>query len=104
MTPREIAILLLVAGGVFFSFVAAVGLIRLPDLFTRAHSASKTETLGAVLALLAVALAFGNRLSTVKAVFLLFFMFLTNPTAAHAIVRAATEQGITPWTTGEEDA
>ncbi len=104
MTPREIAILLLAASGVFFSLVAAIGLVRLPDLFTRAHSASKTETLGAVLALLAVALAFGNRLSTVKVVFLLFFMFLTNPTAAHAIVRAATEQGITPWTTGEEDA
>jgi multicomponent Na+:H+ antiporter subunit G len=104
VTPREIAILLLAAGGVFFSLVAAVGIVRLPDLYSRAHGASKSETLGAVLVLLAVALAFGDRLSTLKTVFLLFFMFLTNPTAAHAIVRAAREQGIEPWRAEEEEA
>jgi multicomponent Na+:H+ antiporter subunit G len=103
VTPREIAVLLLAAGGVFFSLVAAVGIVRLPDLYSRAHGASKSETLGAVLVLLAVALAFDGRLSTLKVLLLLFFMFVTNPTAAHAIVRAATEQGIDPWTT-EEDA
>jgi multicomponent Na+:H+ antiporter subunit G len=104
VTPREIAVLVLAAGGVFFSLVAAVGIVRLPDLYTRAHGASKSETLGAILVLAAVALAFDGRLSTVKTVLLLFFMFLTNPTAAHAIVRAATEQGIEPWTGEEEDA
>jgi multicomponent Na+:H+ antiporter subunit G len=104
VTPREIAVLILAAGGVFFSLVAAVGIVRLPDLYARAHGASKSETLGAILVLAAVALAFDGRLSTVKTVLLLFFMFLTNPTAAHAIVRAATEQGIEPWTGEEEDA
>ena len=104
MTPREIAVLVLAAGGVFFSLVAAVGIVRLPDLYTRAHGASKSETLGAILVLAAVALAFDGRLSTVKTVLLLFFLFLTNPTAAHAIVRAATEQGIEPWRGEEEDA
>jgi len=104
VTPREIAVLVLAAGGVFFSFVAAVGIVRLPDLYSRAHGASKSETLGAMLILAAVALAFDGRLSTVKTVLLLFFMFLTNPTAAHSIVRAATEQGIQPWTTEEDDS
>jgi multicomponent Na+:H+ antiporter subunit G len=103
VTPREIAVLLLAAGGVFFSLVAAVGIVRLPDLYARAHGASKSETLGAILVLAAVALAFDGRLSTVKTVLLLFFMLLTSPTAAHAIVRAATEQGIEPWTGEEED-
>jgi len=103
MTPREIAILVLAGGGVFFAIVAAVGLIRLPDIYTRAHSTSKSETLGAVLTLGAVAVAFGADLSTLKTVFLLLFMFLTNPTAAHAITRAASEQGIEPWTTEEEE-
>jgi multicomponent Na+:H+ antiporter subunit G len=102
VTPTEIGVLLLALGGVFFAVVAAVGLVRLPDLYTRAHSTSKSETLGAVLALAAVALAFGDDLSTVKAVLLLVFMFLTNPTAAHAIARAASEQGIEPWTTEDE--
>jgi multicomponent Na+:H+ antiporter subunit G len=102
MTPREIAVLVLAAGGVFFALVAAVGLIRLPDLYTRAHSTSKSETLGAVLTLSAVAIAFGPGLESVKVVLLLVFMFLTNPTAAHAITRAAIEEGIEPWTTEDD--
>ena len=103
MTPTEIVVVVLAAGGVFFAIVAAVGLVRLPDLYTRAHATSKSETLGAVLTLAAVALVVDSGLSTVKAALLLLFMFLTNPTAAHAITRAAAEQGIEPWT-AETDA
>jgi multicomponent Na+:H+ antiporter subunit G len=88
---------------VFFAVVAAVSLVRLPDLYTRAHGASKSETLGAMLALAATALTFGSDLSTVKVALLLLFMFITNPTAAHAITRAAAEQGIEPWTTSDEE-
>ncbi|MFC6862440.1 monovalent cation/H(+) antiporter subunit G [Halomicroarcula sp. GCM10025817] len=97
MTPLEWAIVALAAVGAFFGGVAAVGIVRLPDIYTRAHAASKSDTLGAVLALAAVALAIQTDLSTIKAVFLLLFMFLTNPTAAHAIARAAEDQGIRPW-------
>ena len=103
MTPVEWAIVALAALGAFFGGVAAIGIIRLPDVYTRAHAASKSDTLGAVLTIAAAALALETGLSTAKAVFLLVFMFLTNPTAAHAIVRAATAEGIEPWT-GEEDA
>jgi len=103
MTPREIAVLLLGAGGAFFAVVAAVGLVRLPDVYSRTHSTSKSETLGAVLALGAVAVSYGIGLNTLKVVFLLLFMFITNPTAAHAITRAANEQGIDPWTKEEEE-
>jgi multicomponent Na+:H+ antiporter subunit G len=102
MTPREIAVLVLAVGGVFFAVVAVVGLVRLPDLYTRAHSTSKSETLGAILMLAAVAITFEGNLSTIKTVLLLIFMFLTNPTAAHAIVRAAADQGIEPWTSDTE--
>jgi multicomponent Na+:H+ antiporter subunit G len=97
VTPLEWAIVALAAVGAFFGGVAAVGIVRLPDIYTRAHAASKSDTLGAVLALAAVALAIQTDLSTIKAVFLLLFMFLTNPTAAHAIARAAEDQGIRPW-------
>lgn len=103
MTPTEIAVVVLAAGGVFFAIVAAVGLVRLPDLYTRAHATSKSETLGAVLTLAAVALVVDSGSSTLKAGLLLVFMFLTNPTAAHAITRAAAEQGIEPWTTATDD-
>jgi multicomponent Na+:H+ antiporter subunit G len=99
MTPVEWAIVALAALGAFFGGVAAIGIIRLPDVYTRAHAASKSDTLGAVLTIAAAALALETGLSTAKAVFLLVFMFLTNPTAAHAVARAAEDQGIEPWTT-----
>ncbi|WP_336037149.1 monovalent cation/H(+) antiporter subunit G [Halobacterium yunchengense] len=102
MTPRELAIAALVAGGVFFTFVAAVGLLRLPDVYTRAHGASKSDTLGAGLSVAGVAVTFGADIPTAKAVLLVVFLFLTNPTAAHAIARAAADQGIEPWTVDDE--
>ncbi len=98
MTPLELGVVALLVGGVFFGLVAVVGLLRLPDLYTRAHAASKSDTLGAVLSFAAVALVFGADFATAKVVFLLVFMFVTNPTAAHAITRAAFDQGIEPWT------
>lgn len=93
-----VAILILLVGGVFFTFISALGVIRLPDVFARAHTASQADTLGAGLALAAVALALGWDPTAIKTVMLLFFVFVTNPTAAHAIARSAAESGITPWT------
>ncbi|WP_299264916.1 monovalent cation/H(+) antiporter subunit G [Halorientalis sp.] len=98
VTLYEGAVLALLAGGVFFGVVAAVGLLRMPDLYTRAHAASKADTLGAGLSLAAAAAVLASSLPTIKAVLLLVFLFLTNPTAAHAISRAAADQGIEPWT------
>lgn len=91
-----------VALGLFFTFVSATGVIRLPDVFTRAHTASQADTLGAGFALAAVALTIGWGPTAVKTVLLLFFIFVTNPTAAHAIARAAYEEGVEPWTRGDE--
>lgn len=95
------AIVALLAGGTFFGFVATLGIIRLPGFFARTHAASKGETLSLVLSLAAVALTIGEALPTVKTLLLLLFAFLTNPTAAHAISRAAFEEGVEPWTTDE---
>ena len=97
MTPLEVVIVVLLVGGIFFTFVSAVGVIRLPDIYARAHTASQTDTLGAGLTLVAVALALGFETTTVKTALLLAFIFVTNPTAAHAIARAADEEGIEPW-------
>ncbi len=96
------AIFVLLAGGVFFTFVSAVGVIRLPDVYARAHTASQTDTLGAGLVVTAVVLAYGVETEVIKAVLLLVFIFITNPTAAHAAARAAYEEGIEPWTKGDE--
>ncbi|WP_276271492.1 monovalent cation/H(+) antiporter subunit G [Haloarcula litorea] len=103
MTPIEWAVVGVALLGAFFGGVAALGILRLPDVYTRAHAASKSDTLGAVLTVGAAALALQSDISTVKAVFLLTFLFITNPTAAHAIARAAQDQGIEPWTLDDEE-
>lgn len=94
--------LALIGLGLFFTFVAAVGLIRMPDIYTRAHATSKADTLGTVLTLAGVAVAFQSGVPRVKLLLLAIFMLITSPTATHAITRAAYDQGIEPWTAEEE--
>ena len=102
MTPVDAAVATLVAGSVFFSLVAVVGFVRLPDVFARAHAASKSETLGALLGLLAAGVAFGPGSESVKLLMLALFVLVTGPTAAHAIVRAAARAGDTPTTVADD--
>ncbi len=82
-------------GGLFFLFVGTVGLLRLPDVFTRLHATTKCDTLGAGLVLLSLALqsapAVGIRLALI-----VVFIIVTNPTAAHVIARAAYQTGNRP--------
>ncbi|OVE85965.1 monovalent cation/H(+) antiporter subunit G [Natronolimnobius baerhuensis] len=98
MTLLTALIILCAAIGVFFTFVAAVGMIRLPDVYTRSHAATKADTLGAGFSILAVALYFGTAGEVLRALLLIVFIYYTNPTAAHAITRAAYSQGIEVWT------
>jgi len=103
LEPARIGLVVLfVLIGLFFTFVSMTGVIRLPDIYSRAHTASQADTLGAGFALAAVALVIGWEGAGFKSVILLFFIFVTNPTAAHAIARAAFEEGIVPWTEGDE--
>lgn len=101
-TAVEVVVLLLALGSVFFTLVSTVGILRMPDLYTRAHAASKADTLGAGFGIAAVAVAFGPSQAALKAVFLIAFIYLTNPTAAHAISRAAYDQDVEPWTASED--
>ncbi|MFB6102802.1 MAG: monovalent cation/H(+) antiporter subunit G [Haloplanus sp.] len=96
MTPLEYLAAALVIGGTFFGFVATVGIIRLPDLYSRLHAASKSDTLGSVLAVAGTVVILGVTTESLKMVFLLLFLFLTSPTAAHAIARAAKEKEVEP--------
>ncbi|MHC3437110.1 monovalent cation/H(+) antiporter subunit G [Natrialbaceae archaeon A-gly3] len=98
MTPTTVLVVAFVAISVFFTFVGAVGMLRLPDVYTRSHAATKADTVGAGFAILAVAVYFGTAGEVIRAVILFGFIYYTNPTAAHAITRAAYSQGIEPWT------
>ena len=88
---------LLLAGGLAFHALAALGLARMPDFYTRLHAVSKAETLGVVLTLAALAVWAGPTLTAVKVGFVAVFLFLANPTSTHAIGRAAVRLGVKPW-------
>jgi len=88
MLFNMLAILLLI-GGSFFFLVGTVGLIRLPDAFTRMHATTKCDTLGAGLILVALMIYQGFHMISVKLFVILLFIWLTNPTAAHIIAKAA---------------
>ncbi|WP_010677574.1 monovalent cation/H(+) antiporter subunit G [Bacillus timonensis] len=76
--------------GTVFSFFSAVGLIRLPDLYSRAHAASKSSTMGVLFILVGTFLFFIMEGTFSIRLFLgIFFVFLTAPVAAHVIVRSA---------------
>jgi len=87
---------LCLAGGGFFCLVGAVGLLRMPDFFTRTHAASVLETLGAGLLLVGLALQAGFTLITAKLLIIGLLIFFTSPTAAHALAKAALARGIQP--------
>lgn len=86
----------LMLGGGFFVFVGGIGMLRFPDLFTRLHAASVTETLGAGLLLLGMLIHSPDWLTFVKIVLLAAFLFVTSPTAAHALAKAALHGGMKP--------
>ena len=92
--------LLLVAGGLF-AIVGAVGLLRMPEFFTRVHAASVTDTLGAGLILLGLILQAGWTLVAVKLVIIGLLIFFTSPAATHALVSAALARGLKPKLDGE---
>lgn len=87
-----VAVVLLLAGG-FFMVVAAVGFIRLPDLYCRFHVTGILDTLGAPLMLLAVAVHVGFGLTFGKLILGLVFLFITAPLVGHLLSRAAVEAG-----------
>jgi multicomponent Na+:H+ antiporter subunit G len=95
MTEFLIATAMLIGAG--FIFIAALGMIRFPDLFTRMHAASKSSTLGLGCILVGVVISFPSWLVFLKSVMVLLFVFLTAPIAAHMIGRAAYLLKVPLW-------
>ncbi|MCH8097610.1 MAG: monovalent cation/H(+) antiporter subunit G [Proteobacteria bacterium] len=102
-TALDILSWVLLLGGGAFVIIGGVGLLRLPDFYTRLHAAGMTDTLGAGLIILGMMVEGGLSLVTVKLVLLGALIFLTSPTATHAIANAAFTAGLEPWT-GDDGA
>lgn len=88
--------LVCVVVGVFFMFVASLGLIRLPDFYARVHAPTKAATLGLFFLLTAVALDLSEGVVVTKAVLALLFIAATAPVGAHILARAAYRNGVAP--------
>jgi multicomponent Na+:H+ antiporter subunit G len=87
---------LCLVGGGLFCVLGAVGLLRMPDFYTRMHAASVIETLGAGLMLLGLLLQAGIGLVAVKLLMIGVLIFFASPTATHALARAAMARGLKP--------
>lgn len=93
---RDVVTIISLAGGLFFVLAGTVGVIRLPDFYTRLHAAGMTDTLGAELILFALMLQSDNWQVIAKLLLVAFFLFVTSPTATHAVAHAAYKAGERP--------
>ncbi len=89
---------ILIVTGSAFSLIGGIGLVRLPDLYSRMHAGGITDTMGAGLVVAGLAFQSGFSLVTVKLGMILFFLWITSPTSGHALARAALAHGLRPWT------
>ncbi|MCK4475615.1 MAG: monovalent cation/H(+) antiporter subunit G [Methanophagales archaeon] len=111
MVLIDVIVILFLAAGIIFMFTGVIGLLRLPDFYTRLHATGKCDTLGEVLIIAGLLLyhffvyspgaELSVKLVPVKLLFLIVFIFLANPTATHAIMKAAYKTGVKPWKKGD---
>ena len=94
---RMAFVIVLMTGGVFFVAVAAIGVVRMPDLYMRVSASTKASTLGISLILAGTALFFGDVGVTGQVVAIIAFIMLTTPVAAHMIGRAAYFSKVPLW-------
>ncbi len=92
----EVISWILILGGAFFLFIGSLGMIRLQDFWARLHAASVIDSAGAGLLLFGMMLQTGLSLITIKLAIIVVFLFLTGPTASHAVANAAFISGSRP--------
>lgn len=86
-------IVALLLAGSLLSLIAAIGLVKLPDVFTRMHASTKAGTLGIEFVMVALAIHFGDIMVLIKASAIVLFIVLTAPVAAHMLGRTAYRMG-----------
>ena len=97
-----VVIVMMICGLVFFTG-GAVGIIRFPDFYSRLHPAGKLDTAGLAITMCALALytaspfSFKAVITALKIILIFVFVFITSPTATHAIVDAGVRAGLRPW-------
>ena len=95
---KEIAVIVLCVIGVFFSLTGALGIVRMPDVYTRIQCSSKVITMGALPLLIALVIAEGPVTTFAgRALFVGFFVLVLSPSATHALARSSYKTGVPMW-------
>ena len=101
-----LVVVLLLAGLIFF-MGGAVGILRFPDFYSRLHPAGMLDSMGLLLSMVGLTLynlhhlTLSSALTGLKIILIIVFVFITSPTATHAIVDAGVRAGLEPWTREE---
>lgn len=101
MITKDVLSILFMLAGFFFFVTATMGLLRFPDFYSRLHATGKGDTLAVLLSLIGLAVYHGFSLTSAKIICIAVFMFLAQPTATHAISRAAFRCDVQPWSLPE---
>jgi multicomponent Na+:H+ antiporter subunit G len=103
MAWNDYVTIVCMAIGCFFALTGAVGLLRMPDFYSRLHPAGKSDTLAQFMIIVGLAFQAEDPMVVVKLGILTTLLFVTAPTATHAISRAAEVDGLEPWTKADPE-
>ena len=94
---------ILILGGSGFMLIGAIGIVRMPDFYTRLHAAGLTDSMGAALMLAGLMLQGGWGLTPVRLLLMLLLIYFTSPVATHALANAAYRAGLRPQLAADSD-
>lgn len=102
MTGAELLTAVLLGAGAFVALTSALGVLRMPDFFSRIHPAGENESLGQTLIIAGLIVAAGPGGTALKLLLVWGFLMMTAPAATHALTRAAWKDGRRPWSRDDD--
>ena len=97
-SPREVIAALFLLSGLVFFVGSAIGMLRLPDFYSRIHASGNSETLGCTLSFIGLMIYEGPTLTAAKMAFVFLLVFMANPIGSHILSKAAYKSGHPVWT------
>ena len=97
MAITDILCIVFVITGIVFMLMGSIGILRLPDFYSRSHATSKSDTLGILFVISGLVIYEGLTLSAIKLVLIILFIALANPIGTHALARSALQRGLKPF-------
>ena len=97
-SPREMAAALFIIGGLIFFIGSGIGMLRLPDFYSRIHASGNSETLGCMLTFIGLMIYEGATLTSLKIAFVFLLVFMANPIWSHILSKSAYKSGHPIWT------